>query len=672
MTAARSRPQPTLAGRSGRTLASWVEREPQAALAAAQAERQTAPDNLLAMHVEAEATRRLGDAKRALELADTALGRHVGHPALTLEASRALADLGRLADAIARVEALTQVVPDFAPGWRTLAELREKAGDAAGALEAARRQAEASARPPELIEAAELIQAGKLGRAEHILRSFVKAHPTDVSGIRLLADVALRLGVLEDARRLLERVLELAPDFHMARHDYANCLIKLQKFDQAEHELSVLAQAEPDHPGHKVLLALLRVRTGRHEDACEIYAQILTDNPHQARIQMSYGHALKTIGRREDAIRAYRAAIKAEPTLGEAYWSLANLKTVTFNDTDITGMREALSHTEISVQDRYHLQFALGKALEDNTEFTDAFRAYETGNALRRKTVLYDADRTRAETDRVTQFFTAQFFEARKDWGDPSPDPIFILGLPRSGSTLLEQILASHPEIDGTFELPDIISIARRLSGKKHRTDESLYPGVLETLGQDEVRALGAEYLQRTATHRQGAPYFIDKMPNNCMHVGLIRLILPNAKIIDARRNPLACGFSNFKQLFARGQNFSYDLEDIGHYYSDYLRVMRAFDAAQPGAALRVIYEDLVADFEPHVRRLLAYVGVAFHPDCVNFHSTDRAVRTASSEQVRQPIYQSGTTQWLNFEEQLAPLKTVLKTELTPQRHWDR
>lgn len=672
MTAARSRPHPTLAGRSGRTLASWVEREPQAALEAAQSARKTAPDNLLALHVEVEATRRLDDPKRALELADAALSDHSGHPALTLEAARALAELGRLAEAIRRVERLLSAVPDFAPGWRLLAELCDKNGDAQGALDAARRQAEASARPPELIEAAELIQAGKLGRAEHILRSFVKAHPTDVSGIRLFADVALRLGVLEDARRLLERALELAPDFHMARHDYANCLIKLQKFDEAEGELAALAQAEPDHPGHRVLLALLRVRTGRHEDACEIYARILTDTPHQARIQMSYGHALKTIGRRDDAIKAYRAAIKAEPTLGEAYWSLANLKTVTFEDTDIARMRKALSQGEINVQDRYHLQFALGKALEDRGDFHDAFNAYESGNALRRKTVLYDADRTQAETNRVTQFFTTAFFQARKNWGNPSTDPIFILGLPRSGSTLLEQILASHPDIDGTFELPDIISIARRLSGKKHRTDKSAYPEILETLSPDAVHALGTEYLERTAPHRQGAPYFIDKMPNNCMHVGLIRLILPNAKIIDARRHPLACGFSNFKQLFARGQNFSYDLTDIGRYYSDYLRVMRAFDATQPDAALRVIYEDLVADLEPNVRRLLAYVGVDFHPDCVNFHSTDRAVRTASSEQVRQPIYQSGTTQWLNFEDQLAPLKAVLKSELDPDRKWDR
>ena len=672
MTDPRSRPAPSLAGRRGRDLAIWVEREPEAALIAARDARAKGSVHPLPLHVEAEATRRLGRPGEALALARKALRQFPDHPGLTLEAARSEAATGALDAAISRVEALTKAQPDFPPGWRTLAELRERAGDAEGALEAAKQQAASAAHAPELLDAARLIQDGKLGRAEAILRPYVKAHPTDVSGIRLLADVALRLGVFEDARKLLERALELAPDFHMARHDYANCLIKLQRFDEAETQLDLLDRAEPDRPSHAILRALLRVRTGDHKQACEIYGRILKDNPEQARIQLSYGHALKTIGQREDAISAYRAAISADPTLGEAYWSLANLKTFKFDATDIARMKEALQGGGISVSDRYHLQFALGKALEDAKAFDEAFSAYESGNALRRKTVLYDAERTQAETDQVTAFFTRDFFEARRDWGDPSPDPIFILGLPRSGSTLLEQILASHPEIDGTFELPDIISIARRLSGKKRRTDASVYPGMLADLDRDAVRALGTEYLERTRVHRGDAPYFIDKMPNNCMHVGLIRLILPNARIIDARRHPLACGFSNFKQLFARGQNFSYDLVDIGRYYSDYLRVMRAFDEAQPDAALRVIYEDMVADFEPQVRRLLDYVGVPFHSDCVNFHSTDRAVRTASSEQVRQPIYQSGTTQWLNFEPYLDPLKDVLAPELGEGRNWDR
>lgn len=672
MTDPRSRPAPSLAGRRGRELAIWVEREPDAALTAAREARAKGSVDPLPLHVETEATRRLGRPADALNLARKALRQFPGHPGLTLEAARSEAATGQLDAAIARMEALARARPDFPPAWRTLAELRERAGDSEGALEAAKQQAASAAQSPELLEAARLIQDGKLGRAEALLRPYVKAHPTDVSGIRLLADVALRLGVFEDSRKLLERALELAPDFHMARHDYANCLIKLQRFEEAETQLDRLERAEPDRPSHAILKALLRVRTGHHQEACEIYARILKDNPDQARIQLSYGHALKTIGQREDAVAAYRAAISAEPTLGEAYWSLANLKTVKFDARDIARMKEALGTDGISVSDRYHLQFALGKALEDSQAFEDAFSAYETGNALRRKTVLYDADRTSAETDLVTAFFSRDFFEARQGWGDPAPDPIFILGLPRSGSTLLEQILASHPQIDGTFELPDIISIARRLSGKKRRTDASSYPDMLAELDPDAVRALGTEYLERTRVHRGDAPYFIDKMPNNCMHVGLIRLILPNAKIIDARRHPLACGFSNFKQLFARGQNFSYDLTEIGRYYSDYLKVMRAFDEAQPGAALRVIYEDMVADFEPQVRRLLDYVGVEFHPDCVNFHSTDRAVRTASSEQVRQPIYQSGTTQWLNFEPFLSPLKTLLEAELGEDRNWDR
>lgn len=645
------------AGRQGADLRTWISEHPRRAHDDARAVLAAHPDDGLARLILAECERRLGNPGEALRVCDAASR---PSPPLVLEAARALLALERDAEARQRVEGLLVALPDFAPGWKMLADLRERAGDSAGAQAAARNFAKAAAGPEELLRAAELLQSGRLGQAEHLLRTYVKANPLDVSGIRLLASVALQLGVLDDACKLLERCLDLAPDFHLARHDYANALIKLQRYDAAEAELARLSQAEPDAPSHKVLQALLKVRTGQLEAACAIYASVLEAYPHQARVQLSYGHALKTLGRQEDAVTAYRDAIRAEPTLGEAYWSLANLKTVRFDDTDIAAMRTALTADGLSIQDRYHLNFALGKALEDHKAFDDAFAAYADGNAIRRKTIRYDADRIEAESGALKGFFTRAFFEERRDWGDPSPDPIFIVGLPRSGSTLLEQILASHTQVDGTFELPDIISIARRLSGKKRVSDPSLYPQVLADLDRPDVAALGREYLDRTRVHRQGAPRFIDKMPNNFTHIGLIKLILPNATIIDARRNPMACGFSNFKQLFAKGQNFSYSLEEIGRYYANYLDLMAFWDTVLPGQVLRMVYEDVVDELETQVRRVLGFCALEFEPSCVAFHSTNRAVRTASSEQVRQPIFTSGLDQWRHFSAHLDPLRDAL------------
>ncbi|PWE17883.1 hypothetical protein DDZ18_09110 [Marinicauda salina] len=629
------------------------------------------PDDPLAALVRAEATRRLGDAGAALRLVEAALALHADHAPLELERARCHVALGDEARARKRLEALLKRREDFAPGWKALADLRQRAGEEEGAAEAARRHAEATIGSPELARAAELLRRGRLGHAEHALRQYVKDHPTDVSGIRLLADVALRLGVLEDARHLLERCLELAPDFNLARHDYANVLLKQQQYEAAGRELERLIADEPENPSHRVLQALLHVRTGRLEEACELYADILARHPRQAKVQLSYGHALKTVGRREDAVAAYRAAVSAQPTLGEAYWSLANLKTVRFDGADIEAMQTALEDESISAHDRFHLQFALGKALEDARRYDDAFEAYAAGNALRRETVQYDPDRIEAETDALMAFFSREFFAEREGWGDPRPDPIFIVGMPRSGSTLQEQILASHSQVDGTFELPDIISMARRLSGKRRPGDRSAYPEILGSLTREEAAALGAEYLERTRIHRGGAPFFIDKMPNNFMHIGLIKLILPNATIIDARRHPMACGFSNFKQLFARGQNFTYSLEEIGRYYVNYVRLMAFWDEVLPGGVLRVIYEDVVADIETQVRRTLAHAGLAFEPQCVEFYSTDRAVRTASSEQVRQPIYATGLEQWRNFEPHLSPLATALRPVLEGDLRWD-
>ncbi|MFL6592146.1 MAG: sulfotransferase family protein, partial [Luteimonas sp.] len=343
------------------------------------------------------------------------------------------------------------------------------------------------------------------------------------------------------------------------------------------------------------------------------------------------------------------------------YWSLANLKTVRFDEADLAAMRAQLARTDLAVEDRFHFEFALGKALEDAGDYAASFAHYAAGNAQRRGIVHYSADETASRVDRTCRVFTREFFTARAGAGCASPDPIFIVGLPRSGSTLLEQILSSHSAVEGTMELPELISLTRDLRKRTHAPESTPYHDVLAALDHAELRALGERYLDRTRVQRRSdAPFFIDKMPNNFAHVGLIHLMLPNARIIDARRHPLACCLSGFKQHFARGQHFTYGLEDIGRYYHDYVRLMAHFDAVLPGRVHRVVYEEMVEDTESQVRRLLAYCGLPFEDGCLRFFENTRAVRTASSEQVRRPIYKEGVDHWRHYEPWLEPLKSAL------------
>ncbi len=618
----------------------------------------------------AMALRRRGGAGPALEVLEPLIRGQPQWPPVHQEAGFALADLGLGRAAVAALGRAVALDPKLTAAWGALADQLVLAGDEAGADKARAQQIRASTSDPKLLEAAAALCDNQLAVAERLLKPYLADHPTNAAAIRMLGEVAARLGRLEDAEALLARCVELAPGFVEARHNHATILYRLNRSQDALAQLDWLLARNPAHPGYRNLKAAALGRVGDYEGAIALYDDLLKAYPDQPKGWMSYGHSLKTVGRQADSIEAYRRAIALAPQLGDAWWSLANLKTVRFSDEDVAVMEAQLARTDLVDEDRFHLHFALGKALEDGGLFERSFGHYRDGAALRRKAVDYDADNTSAHAARSKAVLTRAFFDARPDWGSDAPDPIFIVGLPRSGSTLIEQILSSHSAVEGTMELPDIISIARRLGGRVRRDQPSAYPEMLTDLDADACRALGEEFLERTRIQRKlGRPFFIDKMPNNFAHVGLIHLILPRAKIIDARRHPLGCCFSAFKQHFARGQTFSYDLTELGRYYADYTDLMAHYDAVLPGVVHRVIYEQMVADPEGQVRALLDYCGLPFEPGCLKFYENDRAVRTASSEQVRRPIFTDGVDQWRSYEPWLGPLKAALGPSLDS---WDR
>jgi tetratricopeptide (TPR) repeat protein len=532
---------------------------------------------------------------------------------------------------------------------------------ATGGSEAFQQSIGPSAANLELIRTADALLANDLGLAERLCRDFLKREPRNVAAIRLLAEVGVRLGRFDEAEDLLAYCLDLAPDFHLARHSFANLLFRRLRYREALIEIEKILGAEPNRPMYLLLKAAILAQIGETQAAIEIYDTVSKQYPAEARLHLNRGHALKTVGRQGEAVAAYRTALSMQPDLGEAYWSLSDLKTFEFDDADIVHMRAALERGVADQENFVHLSFALGKALEDKGEFDESYRHYARGNAARRRTVHWDADAHHADIERIARFFGSEFLDSRRGAGNPSPAPIFIVGMPRAGSTLLEQILASHSEVEGTMELPDLMAIARQLRPASGSGHESNYPAAVATLTRADFEALGSRYLERTAVVRSGAPYFIDKMPNNFAHVGLIHLILPNAKILDARRHPIACCFSVFKQLFAQGQAFSYSLDEIGRYYRDYVGLMSHWDSVLPGRILRVDYEAVVEDTEEQIRRMLDYCGLEFERGCLEFYRTERTIRTASSEQVRQPIYRSAVDQWRFYEAHLGPLKQSLE-----------
>jgi tetratricopeptide (TPR) repeat protein len=632
------------------------------ALVAAEALTVIAPDNCDVLYLIAVNLRCLHRFSEALAILERLEQHHPQFSRLYQERGHccvAMRDAPRAIDAFRRA---VNINPALTTSWSMLERLYRMTANAKNAALAAEQVATLRNLPPEVVHAGSLFSDGELTGAENIVRAYLLRVGNQIEAMRLLARIGIARGVFEDAELLLEAVLKLAPDYRAARHDYVRALVERHKYLRASEELEMLLSLEPNNAQYLALCAAAYVGLGEQEKAISIYRQHLARAPEAAALQLSLAHLLKTIGRRQEAIHAYRAAATVRTDFGDAYWSLANLKTYRFTDDEIACMRAAESAPGTARVDRYHLCFALGKALEDRREYAESWRHYKQGNMLKRSETRYRPEIIEINTHAQIEVCTREFFAARRSVGTASTEPIFILGLPRSGSTLLEQILASHSRVEGTQELAEIPQIVLHLQGRDPDLDldKPRYPGVLSQLGPEDFLRLGEKYIGETRRYRTDRSYFIDKMPNNFRHVGLIHLLLPNAKIIDARREPMACCFSNFKQLFASGQEFTYGIEDIARYYRTYLDLMQHWDDVLPGRVLRVWHEDVVEDLEGNVRRILEFCGLEFEPACVEFHKTERSVRTASSEQVRQPIFREGLDQWRNYEPWLDPLKHAL------------
>lgn len=567
-----------------------------------------------------------------------------------------------LKDAARAISAFTQAVnlnPALMKSWTMLEGLYRMTGESAKAANAAEHVATLKGLPPEVVRAGSLFADGDLSAAEKILRDYLLKE-NHVEAFRLLAKIERQCQALEEAESLLETALKMVPDHRAARLDYLHTLLDQQKYLQMQAAINPILQVEPGNPDILSLHAAACAGLNQDEAAITAYRKLLATSPNSPGLQVALGHSLQSMGRQQEAIHCYREAAAVKPSFGDAYWSLANLKTYRFETTEIAQMCAAEASPDVSPVDHYHLCFALGKAYEDRNEFAKSWQFYERGNSLKRAESHYRPEMIEANTRKQIEVCTAKFFAARAGVGAQDPGPIFIVGVPRSGSTLIEQILASHSQVDGTGELPETPRIVQRMEGPRPDPINPRYPNCLEDFTSEEFRSLGESYLQNTRAYRGDKPLFLDKMPNNFRHIGLIHLMLPNAKIIDVRREPMACCFGNLKQLFAKGQEFIYSIEDIARYYRTYLELMRHWDTALPGKVLRVCYEDVVEDLEQSVRLILEFCGLKFEPACVEFYRQKRNVSTASSEQVRQPIFREGLQQWKNYESWLGPLKNGL------------
>ena len=628
-----------------------------------------------------------------LQVADAYLGEHRGHRELLYLVAVSLRMLQRIPEALGTLATLQSFHPRYSrlfqerghchvfnrdaqqaieafewairynpalpASWQALERLYRIVGRAQDATNAGNHVAKLASLPAEVVAARGMVADGDYEDAERTIRAFLAQRPDDVEGLRILSMLARQFEYNTDAEVLLDKLLAKAPNYNSARYDLILTLVDLHKHQRAREESERLMAAEPRNPGVRVTHAGILMALGDVNGSIERYQALLQQMPRDSELHQSLGHAYKTNGESAKAIESYRRAVEVRPDFGEAYWSLANLKTYRFTDAELERMRHYEAQPYLQQADRYHLCFALGKALEDRGDYAESFTYYDRGNALKKEGSLYRAAAQERAVNKQMELCTPEFFAERRGWGCPDASPIFVLGLPRAGSTLLEQILASHSQVEGTMELANIPRLVGSL-GSGDKFGDTHYPGVLPQLTAEQCREFGEAYIRDTRVYRTGKPFFIDKMPNNFRNIALIQLILPNAKIIDARRDAMDCCFSNFKQLYANGHPFAYNLDDIGRYYRSYANLMDHWDRVLPGRVLCMRHEDVLADLEGSVRRILDYCGLPFEPACVEFHRTERRVHTASAEQVRRPINRDGVDQWRPYEPWLGPLKDAL------------
>lgn len=628
-------------------------------LATALAEDPPAQEAREARYAMAVARRYGGDLQGALDALGNLIDFDPEYGRAFQEMGHTLLALNQPADAAGAFARAVDLNPGLIAAWKALVSLYRHAGREDRARFAERQLDWLSSLPTELSQTVDLIGEGKLYKAEKLCRRFLKQQPDHVEGMRLLADIGIRLKIYDDAEFLLESCVEFAPDNARARADYLKILNRKGKFEKALEQARYLCELEADNGVYRLALANALTGLGRFEEGIALYEDCLENAINRAGTLVLLGHARKAIGDIDGAVAVYEEAGRVKPNYGDAYWSLANTKTYRFSDEAIAHMQRCESDERIARDDRIHFSFAAGKAFEDMGDYAASFASYERGNVMKSQQTGYDPDKTSAMVDAQIAHCTKALFDERGGLGFGAPDPIFILGMPRAGSTLLEQILASHSMVDGTMELHNILGLAQRLRGRSV-DEEPAYPRNLGEIESSYFRRFGERFIDDTRAYRQSAPFFIDKMPNNFMHIGLIRLILPNAKIIDARRDPMACCFSNFKQLYGEGQDFSYGLTFMGRYYRDYVRLMAHWDAVLPGYVLRVNHEDVLDDLPGQLHRMLDFIGIPFEEQCLRYWETERAVRTPSSEQVRQPLYRSGTELWRHYSAWLDPLRKAL------------
>lgn len=638
-----------------------LDREPAEALRAAGEILREDPANSAASLLLGTAARRSGNGAAALEVLTSLAQSNPNSPVILLELARAHAGAGDESRAIETLRRVVELQPDLAEAWRELSTHLAKLGDMRECDVAYGRYIALAPPDPWLLEPASALAENRLDVAEQQLRSRLQQAPDDAHAMRMLADVAGRRERYDEAENLLRRCLELVPGYAEARYDLASSLLTQQRPTLVPALIDRLLDADPDNAAYQRLQASYLSFIGQHPQALTLYESQLATQPKRAATWVQYGHELKAVGRRDDSVSAYRQAIQLAPKGGAAYWSMANLKMFQFEPAELDAIRTALQSDNLPFEDRVNLEFALGRALENQSQFEESFTHYAAGNALRAAAGPFDSAANSAHVARTRELLTREFFAARRGWGSDSQAPTFIVGLPRSGSTLLEQILASHSQVEGTRELADIANLTRTLNRSGSELDRSAYLQTLSQLSAHEVTQLADDYLEATRVYRRtGRERFTDKMPNNFLHIGLIHLMFPRAAIIDARRHPLACGFSCFKQNFASGQWFTNDLQKLGRFYREYVELMDHYDTVLPGRIHRVYYERVVADLAGEVRRLLEYCALPFEQACLQFYDNRRSIQTPSSEQVRRPIFSEGVDHWQNYEPWLGPLKEAL------------